>query len=123
MLIAMSLRAAILATACLAGPALAGEADVLSATASRGANGWDFLVTVSHPDEGWEHYADQFRIVGPDGAVYGVRELAHPHVHEQPFTRRLSSVRIPPGAGSVTVEARDSVHGWGGATATVKLTD
>lgn len=109
--------------ACLSAPAIAGEADVLSATASRTGESWRFEVTVRHDDEGWEHYADQWRVLAPDGTVLAERELLHPHVGEQPFTRSLDGIAIPPGTGSVTVEARDSVHGRGGATVTVDLAE
>jgi hypothetical protein len=113
---------AILAALTLAAtPALAGPADVLKAEARAGDGGWSFDVTVAHADTGWEHYADAWRVVGPDGTVYGTRTLLHPHVGEQPFTRSLSGVAIPAGAAAVTVEAHDLVHGWGGATVEVML--
>jgi hypothetical protein len=102
-------------------PAFAGEADAISAKASKGGGGWRFDVTVKHADTGWDHYADAWRVVGPDGTVYGTRTLYHPHVNEQPFTRSLSGVVIPSGVTEVTVEAHDSVHGWGGAKTTVTL--
>ncbi|MCH8168211.1 MAG: hypothetical protein IIC03_09845 [Proteobacteria bacterium] len=101
--------------------ALAGEADVIEVRASRSANGWRFDVTVAHGDTGWEHYADAWRVVGPDGAVLGARTLLHPHVGEQPFTRSLGGVAIPAWVTSVTVEAHDSGHGWGGAVVEVTL--
>lgn len=115
-------RAAILLVLTLGcGPALAGPADVLAAEASRSGGGWSFDVTVRHADSGWDHYADGWRVVGPDGTVYGTRTLFHPHVGEQPFTRGLSGVPIPENVATVTVEAHDSVHGWGGAGVSVAL--
>ena len=101
--------------------ALAGEADVVEVRATPSANEWHFDVTVQHADTGWEHYADAWRVVGPDGAIYGTRTLYHPHVGEQPFTRSLARVAIPEGVASVTVEAHDSVHGWGGVAVEVLL--
>lgn len=86
---------------------------MISAEASRSGNGWTFVVTVRHDDQGWEHYGDMWRVRGPDGTVYGVRELFHPHVDEQPFTRSLTGVAIPEGVSRVMVEAHDLVHGWG----------
>ena len=103
------------------GSALAGAADVVGAEARRAGETWTFEATVRHADTGWDHYADAWRVVGPDGTVYGTRELLHPHVEEQPFTRSLSGVTIPAGVSTVTVEARDSVHGSGGATVEVAL--
>lgn len=96
-------------------PARAGEADVVAATATPDGGGlWSFSVTVKHADEGWEHYADRFEVVGPDGKVLGVRTLAHPHETEQPFTRSLGGVAIPDSVKSVIIRAGDSVHELGG---------
>lgn len=117
------IRAAALAALALGLPASApaGEADVLAATARPGPGGWSFEVTVAHADTGWDHYADAWRVVGPDGTVYGTRTLYHPHVDEQPFTRALSGVAIPAEVAEVVIEAHDSVHGWGGARLTLRL--
>ena len=102
--------------------AAAGEAHVVSAKAAREAAGsYRFTVTVRHDDEGWNHYANEWQGVGIDGTVYGTRTLYHPHVDEQPFTRSLSGVRIPPGVESVIIRAGDSVHGYGGESVTVEL--
>lgn len=95
--------------------ARAGLADVVDATvrcdASRTCT---FTATVLHADSGWEHYANAWRVLGPDGAVLATRRLLHPHVDEQPFTRSLSGVRIPAAIEIVEIEAVDSVHGRGG---------
>ena len=115
------LRRPLALAALLAGPAAAGEADVVAAEAVRTGGAWRFDVTVRHADEGWDHYADAWEVVGPDGTVYGVRELLHPHVDEQPFTRSLSGVAIPGDVETVTVRARDSVHGFGGAEIDIRL--
>ena len=105
----------------MATSAWAGGADVVGAKATKTGGSWRFDVTVRHADAGWDHYADAWRVVGPDGTVYGTRTLYHPHVDEQPFTRSLAGVAIPAGVNSVTIEARDSVHGWGGKRAVVNL--
>ena len=102
--------------------AIAGEADVVGVDASCDAEtSCDFLVTVRHADEGWEHYADRWDVLTRDGEVLATRELAHPHENEQPFTRSLRGVRIPDGVDEVVVRAGDSVHGYGGKTMTIKL--
>ena len=102
--------------------AWAGEADVIDVQAQAQANGtYRFDVTVAHADEGWDHYADAFEIVSPDGTVLGTRILAHPHETEQPFTRSLGNVHIPAGTKEVTVRAHDKVHGLGGKTMRVTL--
>jgi len=95
-------------------PSGAGEVSVVKIEATRAADGnWRFDVTLRHADEGWDHYANLWRIETPDGRILGERVLAHPHVNEQPFTRSLSGVRIPDTVDQVIVRARDSVHGFG----------
>lgn len=102
--------------------ALAGGADVVDAKAIQSGNGsWTFSVTVKHADEGWDHYADKWEVVAPDGKVLATRVLAHPHVDEQPFTRSKRGVDIPDGVTQVTIRAGDKVHGPGGKEMTVTL--
>ncbi|NJN45833.1 MAG: hypothetical protein HC808_04395 [Candidatus Competibacteraceae bacterium] len=104
------------------GAGYAGEADVVDvkATATGDAT-YRFDVTVRHADEGWDHYADRWDVVAPDGKVLGTRVLYHPHVDEQPFTRSLDAVRIPLTVNQVTIRAHDLVHGYGGTEMTVAL--
>ncbi len=100
----------------------AGEADVVRVTVTKEPGGtWRFDVTVRHADEGWTHYANKWQVLAPDGTVLGTRILYHPHVDEQPFTRSLSGVRIPPAITRVRVRAFDSKHGTGGKEAEVDL--
>lgn len=99
----------------------AGEADVVGVEVVRNGERWRFDVTVKHADTGWDHYADEWRVVAPDGTVLGTRTLHHPHVNEQPFTRSLSGVVIPDDLEEVIVQARDSVHGYGGVEMRVAL--
>ncbi len=96
--------------------------DVVDASANRAADGsWTFSATLSSPYDSPARYADAWRVVGPDGEVYGIRELAHDHANEQPFTRSQSGIVIPDGIAVVVVEGRDQVSGWGGATFEVPL--
>ena len=100
----------------------AGEADVIKGEAHREADGrWNFDVAVRHADSGWNHYADKWDVVGPDGRVIATRTLLHPHEDEQPFTRSLSGVAIPDAVSVVTIRAHDSVHGYGGRSIDVRL--
>jgi hypothetical protein len=102
--------------------AYAGEADVLDVSVKQTAeNAFSFSVTVRHQDEGWDHYANKWDVVAPDGTVLGTRTLHHPHENEQPFTRSLSGVQIPQNIHKVTIRAHDSVHQYGGKTVTVKV--
>ena len=104
----------------VATPVLADSPLVTDVEMRPSGSGWRFDVTVSHPDTGWDHYADAWAVYAPDGTELGVRELLHPHVNEQPFTRSLSGVQIPDDLTEVIVRARDSVHGWGeGVTVSV----
>lgn len=89
--------------------------DVVGASATQAPDGsWTFNVTLSSPYDSPERYADAWRVVGPDGAVYGERILAHDHASEQPFTRSQSGIMVPDSAATVTIEGRDQVNGWGG---------
>ena len=102
--------------------ASAGEVAVLQVNVKRsGDNVYYFEVTVTHKDEGWDHYANKWDVVAPDGTILGTRTLYHPHVQEQPFTRSLSGVNIPEGIHRVTIRAHDSVHGYGGKIMIVDL--
>ena len=95
------------------GGAWAGEADIVDVQVSRSVDGtWRFDVAVRHADTGWDHYADAFEVVAPDGTVLGTRTLLHPHVDEQPFTRSLSGVAIPGGTAEVTVRPRQRRRLW-----------
>lgn len=102
--------------------ASAGEADVVGVKVSKqSGDSFRFDVTVRHADTGWDHYADKWDVVGPDGAVLGTRVLHHPHVDEQPFTRSLGGVKIPSSIAKVTVRAHDKVDGYGGVEKSVEL--
>ena len=104
-------------TACLAD-----EAEVIAATAECDSSRvCTFSVTVQHSDTGWEHYADHWRVLDPNGDELGKRILLHPHVTEQPFTRSLSGTQIPQGIDQVTIEAHDKVHEYGGAKLVVEI--
>ncbi|WP_227816101.1 hypothetical protein [Nitrogeniibacter aestuarii] len=100
----------------------AGKADVLDAQAQCDAQRQCTLsVTVRHADSGWDHYANAWIVRTPDGTVLATRALLHPHVSEQPFTRSLPGVVIPPGIETVIIEAVDSVHGSGGTQFTLPI--
>lgn len=79
---------------------------------SSGINLWSVNVTLKHDDTGWEHYANNWRVVDGEGNTLGDRVLYHPHVDEQPFTRGLNNLKVPEGITTVYIEARDKVHGW-----------
>jgi hypothetical protein len=82
---------------------------------------WSFEVTISSPYDTPQRYADGWRVVGPDGTVYGVHTLTHDHAGEQPFTRTQRGVAVPNDVDEVTIEGRDLANGFGGATVTVDL--
>lgn len=105
------------------------DADVQFVRAVLAPDGsWSFHVTVSHPDTGWQDYADGWDVVTQDGTVLKRNEedpftrlLLHPHEDEQPFTRNQSGIYIPAGVSKVTVRAHDLVSGFGGKEVTVDL--
>lgn len=80
---------------------------------------FDIAVTVSSPYDSPERYADAWRVLAPDGTQLAERVLLHDHANEQPFTRSLSGVEIPPDIREVTIEGRDKTYGYGGETVTV----
>lgn len=115
-------RKSCLALALLTGSALAEPPNIDHVSSRQASNGtWRFDVTISHPDTGWDHYADAWRVLDMDGNELGIRQLAHPHVDEQPFTRSLSGVRIPEGTSKVQIQARDKPGGWNPELTVVNL--
>ena len=119
------LSAVLLAAAAAAFPlssAKAAKADVVAVKlVPEGGGSYRVEVSVKSDDQGWHKYADKWEVKTPDGKVLGTRVLLHPHEDEQPFTRDLGGVAIPPGVGEVTVRAHDKVEGWGGVEMTVKV--
>ncbi len=106
----------------LAPQAMAGEVDVVQVKADKDRSGmWSFSVSLRHDDTGWDHYADNWEVLSPNGEILAERVLAHPHVDEQPFTRSLSDIKIPNGLTYVILRGRDGVHGYGGQTMRVDL--
>ena len=119
-MLGQTIRTALFAAATIVAgaSAWAGDAMVIDAKAvftgeKDGVEIWRFDVTVEHADTGWDHYANAFEVLGPDGEVIGVRTLYHPHVNEQPFTRSLTGVEIPKGLERVSIRAKDSAHEYG----------
>ncbi|MCB1773812.1 MAG: hypothetical protein KDI88_09365 [Gammaproteobacteria bacterium] len=106
-----------------AAPASAGKADVLTATIEPGSDGRRFTISVTlrHADSGWDHYANRWEVVGPDGRVLATRTLYHPHVDEQPFTRSLGDIDIPMPITWVKIRGHDLVHGHGGREVTLSV--
>ena len=106
-----------------AASAVAGEVEVVGVEirAQQGEDRFAFDVRLSHADTGWDHYADRWEVLAPDGTVLGTRVLHHPHVEEQPFTRSLSEVLIPAEVTTVTVRGHDSVHGFGETEKSVEV--
>ena len=114
---------AVLAAACCAPPLGAGQADVLKVEIrpADAPGRYEVAVTLRHADSGWDHYANRWEILAPDGSVLATRVLAHPHVHEQPFTRSLTGVSIPAEFTWVRVRGHDLVHGYGGREVTLSV--
>lgn len=122
-----SIVATLAAAVLLAGmppPAIAEQKfpDVVAVSVKpRGANVFDFDVTVSSAYDSAQRYADAFRVMDKGGKVFGERILLHDHADEQPFTRDLHGVAIPAGIRTVVVQARDRKYGYGGKTLEVAL--
>jgi len=101
-----------LITTVFASASLASDVEIVDVQASGSGTTWRFDVTLRHADTGWDHYADGWEVLAPDGTSLGMRVLAHPHVNEQPFTRSLGGVEIPASLDHVVIRARDNVDGW-----------
>lgn len=95
--------------------------DVIAAELEPAGGTWRLDATLSSPYDTPERYADAFRALSEDGTVLGVRELAHDHANEQPFTRSLTGLEIPDDVERITVEGRDLAHGWGGDTVELEV--
>ncbi|MFZ7090886.1 hypothetical protein [Primorskyibacter sp. 2E233] len=96
----------------LANAAIAEPPKVIKVTTRTQGDSHSFSVTLRHPDTGWDHYADGWRIETEDGEVLGTRVLVHPHETEQPFTRSLGGIAVPEGATRLYVRARCLLDGW-----------
>ena len=107
----------------------AANADVIQVRAVLEEDGtWTFHVTVSHPDTGWDDYADGWDVVTEVGEVLKAsssdaftRLLLHPHENEQPFTRSQSKIVVPDGVTTLIVRAHDLVDGYGGIEISLDL--
>ena len=91
----------------------ANDINILAAAITHQSHG-EYLVNVKlgHHDTGWQHYADEWRLVDDKGNILGSRVLQHPHINEQPFTRALSNIKLGSGLETIYIEAHDKVHGW-----------
>lgn len=102
-------------------PAWADAPEIVKVSASKPGMGWEFRVTLRHPDTGWDHFADGWEVLDVDGNRLGYRKLHHPHVDEQPFTRSLRRVMVPDGTRKVMIRARCNEHGWASNVVAVEL--
>ena len=105
----------------ISAPAFADPPEIQNVVVKKSGGTWTFDVTLRHGDTGWDHYADAWRVVDTNGNELGLRNLAHPHVTEQPFTRSLSGVQIPDGLSEVGIQARDNLTGWSSEIKSVTL--
>lgn len=101
--------------------AAADTSRITGASVAKTGGTYTFNVTLKHPDTGWDHYADGWRVLTADGTVLGTRELLHPHVDEQPFTRSLSGITVPDGTADVRIQTRCNVDGWSDTFHMLKL--
>ena len=92
--------------------AAASQVEIVNVMIEPAANRWTFHVSLKHEDTGWDHFADDWRIVDEKGKVLGDRKLWHPHEDEQPFTRSLANVLIPKGTEIIYIEAHCKKDGW-----------
>lgn len=104
------------------GTSVASDAEVVKAKAElTSAQKYNISVTVKHADEGWDHYANAWRVYSADGELIAERVLHHPHVKEQPFTRNILGVSIPSEVTEVRIVAVCSQTGESKQGYTLKL--
>ena len=93
---------------------LSDKAQVTFVSASQQFDGsWCFKTSVKHNDEGWDHYANGWEVLDMNGNQLWERPLTHPHVNEQPFTRRLCDIQISPETTKLVVRAKCNKHNYG----------
>lgn len=97
----------------IAQPLYAAHPEIQFVKAHLGSDGtWDFDVTLTYPDTGWEDYVDGWLVTTPADEVLGRRVLLHPHVNEQPFTRSLGNVTIPDDVSEIIVHSHNLISGY-----------
>ena len=117
----MTPKILLLIASAMATPLWAGSPEIRDIHIKKTGMVWRVDVTLQHPDTGWDHYADGWEVLDAEGNRLAYRELLHPHVNEQPFTRGLSSVIFPDGTREVFIRASCSVEGWAGEPVRVEL--
>ncbi len=101
---------------------VASDAKIIKASAEMtSAKKFNITVTVEHGDEGWDHYANAWRVFSSEGELIGERVLHHPHVKEQPFTRSLLGLAVPANVSEVVIVAVCSKTGESKASYKLKL--
>lgn len=85
------MRVFVLLSVLLSSVVTAQPTEIKKVSVQGGQGHYQFAVTLTHPDSGWDHYANVWQVQDRTGKVLGERILAHPHVEEQPFTRRLNA--------------------------------
>lgn len=107
--------------ATLGSGAWAAGPQIVNASVEKTGMVWSVSVTLKHPDTGWDHYADGWEVLDAQGNRLGYRELLHPHVQEQPFTRSLNGLVLPDGTREIFIRAHCSADGWKGDPVRVEL--
>ena len=96
----------------LATPALADAPQVISADIVKAGDHWTVMVTVSHEDSGWDHFASGFEVAMPDGTRIAYKELTRPHTDSPRIEASLGGLSVPAGTGHVLIRTRCSLVGW-----------
>lgn len=101
---------------------IASDAKIIKASAElTSAQKFNITVTLEHADEGWDHFANAWRVYSKEGELIGERVLHHPHVKEQPFTRTLLGLSVPSNVKEVVIVAVCSTTGESKKSYTLKL--
>ncbi len=101
---------------------IASDAKIIKASAElTSAQKFNITVTLEHADEGWDHFANAWRVYSKEGELIGERVLHHPHVKEQPFTRTFLGLSVPSNVKEVVIVAVCSTTGESKKSYTLKL--
>jgi hypothetical protein len=101
---------------------LAKEVEITKVELEPTGSTWTVHVTLRHDDQGFEHYANGWRLVDAKKNVIAAQELYHPHDKKKSFTDSKANIKIPSQTKLVFLEAQAKPHGWSKQRVRIDLT-
>lgn len=93
-------------------PVCAEPVEVVDVAFKQVGKSWEVRVRLHHEDEGWDHYADGWRILSESGEVLANGALREPNLGPASYMITLPTVMLPSFHRVVIVEAHESRLGW-----------